>query len=184
MSRSLIRGIEVIREEDRLVLRNTWSIQTLGLQIVLVVGFGFFACCGFMGLVPVTEGPPETPRDRLIGTVMAVIAIPLAALALLALPLSLLRHRRPFIFDRRTDRLLDGKREVCPLSSILGVSVEVFSADPPADYAVRIIRQDERRLHVLEGRLGEFPHRAHAERLAGEIGDFLGVEVVGVADRG
>jgi hypothetical protein len=176
MNLSLIQGVKVTRESDRLLIRNTWSVQTLGGYVLLVVGVGFFGCCGFMGLVPV-EG--ETPRDRTIGTALAVVGIPLATLCLLALPLRAISHRRPFIFDRQADRFLDGGQEVCRLSDIRSVSVDEQGSDP-TEYVVRLVRADGRTLLTLEMRLDEFRQRGDADRLAALIVDFLSVGVAGV----
>jgi hypothetical protein len=174
MNRSLIQGVQVTNEGDRLLIRNTWSVQTLGIYWHLVIGVGFFGCCGFMGLVPVED---ETPRNRIIGTVLAVVGIPLATLGLLALPLNAFRHRRPFVFDRQADRFLDGGREVCPLSDIRSICVEEWGSEP-IEYAVRFVLADGRKLFTLEMRIDEFRQRSDAERLAAEIADFLSVEAV------
>jgi hypothetical protein len=173
MNRSRIRGIEVTKESDRLVIRNTWSVQTLGGHLLLVIGLGFFGCCGFMGLVPV-EG--ESLSHRVIGTVLAAVGIPIAALCFLALPLHTIRHRRPFILDRQIDRFLDGRQEVCRLSDIRSLRIDECGYDP-TDYAVRLVLADGRKLHTLEQRIDEFRQRAEAERLATEIADFLSVEL-------
>lgn len=178
MNRFLIRGVEVTKERDRLIIRNTWSVQTLGGHLLLAIGAGFFGCCGFLGLVP-EEG--ESPWQRTIGTVMAVVGIPVAGLALLALPLRTLRHRRPFVLDRQADRFLDGGREVCSLGAIRSVSVDECGFDP-TDYAVRFVLADGRKLLTLEHRIDEFRQRGDAERLAAEIAGFLSVDVAGEGD--
>jgi hypothetical protein len=176
MNCSLIQGVKVTKESERLLIRNTWSVQALGGYVLILVGVGFFGCCGFMGLVPV-EG--KTPRDGAIGTVLADVGIPLAALGLLALPVRAFRHRRPFVFDRQADRFLDGGREICPLSDIRSISVDAQGFDP-TEYVVRFVRADGRKLRTLEMRLDEFRQREDAARLAAVIADFLSIEVVGV----
>jgi hypothetical protein len=174
MNCSLIRGVEVTKERDRLlIIRNTWSVQTLGGHLLLAIGLGFFGCCGFLGLAPV-EG--ETPFHHLIGKVMAIVGIPIAALCLLALPLRTWRHRRPFVFDRQTGRFLDGRREVCSLSDIRFLHIDECGFDP-TDYAVRLVLADGRKLLTLEQRIDEFRQRGDAERLAAEIAGFLSIEV-------
>jgi hypothetical protein len=175
MNRILIRGVQVTREKDRLVIRNSWSIQTLGSHLLLAIGAGLFGCFGFLGVVNV-DG--ETRWDRIIGTVAALIGIPVASLALLAMPLRTMRHQRPFVLDRQADRFLDGGHEVCSLSDIRSVRVDECGFDP-SDYAVRLILVDGRKLLTLEQRIDEFRQRADAERLAAAISDFLSVGATG-----
>ena len=178
MDRSLVQGIEVTKDGDQLVLRNTWAVATLGGHfLVLAIGVGFFGCCGFLGLAP-ADG--ETPRDRTIGTAMAVVGIPVAMLSLLALPLGLLRHRRPFTLDREADCLWDGGKEVCALSDIREVSVDEWGSDP-TEYLVNFVLADGHKLLTLNSRINF--QQDSAERVAAEIADFLGIGVVGPGQR-
>jgi hypothetical protein len=175
MNRFLIRGVEVTQSGDRLTIRNTWSVQTLGGHLLLIFGVGFFGCCGFLGLAPVED---DSPRDRIIGNVLAVVGIPIGALCLLALPLRTWRHRRPFVLDRQADRFLDGRRPVCSLGDIRSISIDECGSDP-TDYAVRFVLADGRKLFTLEDRIDDFRQRGDAECLAAEITAFLSGGIAG-----
>jgi hypothetical protein len=176
MNRSLIQGVEVTKQHDRLIIRNSWSPHSLGGHALLVVGVGFFGCSGFLGLVSVKG---ESSRDQVIGTVMAAVGIPLAILGVVALLLRTLRHCRPFVLDRKAGHFLDGRQKVCSLRDIRTVSVEECGSDP-TEYVVRFVLADGSMLHTLEQRIDEFRSRKDPEHLVAEITDFLSVGVAEV----
>ena len=166
-----VRGIEIVREAERLVLRNTWAGATLG-SFYLLAGVGLL--CGIVFVVcisPLTEGRQfdQPALSRGLALVSGLVGL----LSMAALVLGLYRHRRPLILDRGTNRVLDGSCEVCPLQEIADVRVASRGMDT-TEYVVALVRHDGHSLNTLEGRLDTFDRREDAERLAGELADFLG----------
>jgi hypothetical protein len=166
-----VRGIEIVRDAERLVLRNTWASATLG-SFYLLTGVGIL--CGIVFVVcvsPLTEGrhfdQPELSR------VLALVSGLMGLLSLAALVLGLYRHRRPLILERGTNRFMDGSHEVCPLDEIADVRVASRGLDT-TEYVVALVRHDGRSVNTLEDRLNTFDRREDAERLAGKLVDFLG----------
>ena len=176
MTRSLIQGIEVTRDGDRLIVRNTWGRATLSVHLHLAFGFAF---CGGFGLMVgfVRDDFPESIVQRAIRIGAPTCGIPLAILSLAALLHRTLRHRRPYILDRQADRLMDGSTVVGVLSEIRHVRVEEWGSDP-TEYTLSCLLTNGRKLTTLGSRIDEFRRREDAERLASEVADFLGVSVV------
>jgi hypothetical protein len=166
-----IRGIEIVREAERLVLRNTWAGATLG-SFYLVAGVGILCVIVFVVCVsPLTEG--RQFDQPVLSRGLALVSGLMGLLSLAALVLGLYRHRRPLILDRGTNRVLDGSRDVCPLHEIVDVRVASRGLDT-TEYVVALVRHDGHSLNILEDRLNTFERREDAERLAGELADFLG----------
>jgi len=171
-----VRGIEIVREDERLVLRNTWAGATLG-SFYLLAGVGLL--CGIIFVVcvsPLTDGKQFDQPALSHG--LAIMSGLMGLLSLTALVLGLYRHRRPLILDRRTNRFLDGSREVCPLREITDVRISSRGVDT-TEYVVALVRHDGNFLNTLEDRLNTFDSREDAERLAGAVVDFLGVKGAG-----
>ena len=175
-ARLRIRGIEIVREPERLVLRNTWAGATLG-SFYLLAGVGLL--CGIIFVVcvsPLTEGrqldQPEFSRG------LALVSGVMGVLSLAALVLGLYRHRRPLILDRWTNRFLDGPREVCPLREIMDIRISSRGVDT-TEYVVALVRHGGNSLNILEDRLNTFDRREDAERLAGALVEFLGARSAG-----
>jgi len=171
-----IRGIEIVREEQRLVLRNTWAAAALG-SFYLLAGAGSLCAIVFVVCIsPLTDGR-QFDQPALSGG-LAVVSGLSGLLSLAALILGLYRHRRPLILERGTDRFLDGSREVCPLHEIADVRVSSRGLDT-TEYVVALVRHDGHSLNTLEDRLNTFDRREDAERLVGELAHFLGGRGIG-----
>jgi hypothetical protein len=170
VTRCFIRGIEVARDSQHLVLRNTWRAATLG-PFYLLAAVGLF--CGIVFVVcvcPLSEGKQF---DRPALSRLLAIASGLAGLlSLAAIVPGLYRHRRPLTLDRQTNRFEDGSHKVCSLEEISDVRVTSRGIDT-IEYVVELIRNDGRTLNALEERFDAFSGRDDAEGLAGELKNFL-----------
>ena len=149
MKNSLIQGIEVLAGPNRLVIRNTWVVASLGRYFVLGSGAFLFGGFSLAMILFWLNGVLVTTTERYLGLTTAIVAGPLAVLGLIGIGVHAFSHCKPFIFDKRTDRFRDDSTEICPLSSLASLCIEECGFDP-VEYVIVLVRQEGMSRSVYE----------------------------------
>jgi hypothetical protein len=175
--------LEILRTEDRLMIRGRRLAVVLSLIGVLVCGsfslsLAYKNIVGSDGFPPLWDRPPGGDRN------VAIVFIVIALLFFFVTPVALFvmylrRHFRPWIFDRQSGKLIHGNRS-WPLANLTTVLVDVRPSTGKAGVVLHLGEARTLGIAWFHGG-GKGPPLSSripiAEDLAKTIGEFIRVPV-------